>query len=106
MSKRTLKQWQSLFSAHRQSGLSIAAFCKANGLCNKHFSHKRRQLEQKGDAISKAATPFVRATRTVPSPERSIVAPAAIRWRGVYGELSFPLSVTPEWLAAFVKALA
>lgn len=106
MSKRTPEQWQSLFSAHYQSGLSITAFCKTNGLCNKHFSLKRRQLEQESDAISTAATPFVRATTTVSSSARSTVAPTAIRWRGVYGELSFPLSVTPEWLATFVKALS
>lgn len=44
MVKRSEDQWRELFEEQAGSGLSAAAFCRARGLCGKHFSKRRRQL--------------------------------------------------------------
>ena len=69
MIKRTPEQWRALFQAQSDSGLSAKAFCKANKLCNKYFSKRRKELGE----IS--PSPFIHASLDkviLPSPTHSL----------------------------------
>lgn len=71
MTTRSVAQWQALFAAHRQSGLSQARFCKQQGLCPKYFSLRRKQLS--GDRKQAVpVTDFIRVQK--PSDVPSIVS--------------------------------
>lgn len=44
MKRRTKSEWLALFQAHKQSGLTAAAFCRENNLCPRYFSVRKKQL--------------------------------------------------------------
>ena len=48
MIRRTQGQWQALFEQQQDSGLNAAAFCRAQGICPRYFSLRRRQLQAMG----------------------------------------------------------
>jgi len=103
MKKRTPEQWQSLFDAHQRSGLSANAFCKANKLCAKYFSLRRRQLQpSQNKTVTPKESTFVRAMTPTSLPSD---CSRRILWQSPYGELSFPLSVPHDWLASVIKSL-
>lgn len=56
--RRSAEQWSRLIEAHRDSGLSIKAFCVEHGLAVPHFHRWRRRLEQPGAGAASRA--FVR----------------------------------------------
>ena len=97
MTKRSPSQWQALFSAHQQSGLSQAAFCKQQGLSTKYFSLRRKQLT--GDRKHPvSATDFVRVQK--PSEVSSV---ASLHYQGM--TLRF-VSVDATMIASVMKQLA
>ena len=49
MIKRSKQEWQALFSEHKSSGLTAAAFCRERSLCPKYFALRKRQLANKND---------------------------------------------------------
>lgn len=44
MKRRSSAQWCTLFQEQQGSGLNATAFCRAQGICPKYFSLRRRQL--------------------------------------------------------------
>lgn len=97
MVKRTREQWLSLFEAYRQSGLSQARFCKAQGLCPKYFSLRRRQLTGNAEQAT-----FVRVQRPTPAP-----LPSAVEWRLQVGQVQVRVLNAPlDQLLGLLKGLA
>lgn len=48
--RRTDDQWQALFTARDESGLSIAKFCEEQNICSGSFYNARKRLApRKGD---------------------------------------------------------
>lgn len=41
---RSIEQWQALFKQHDESGLKASEFCRANKLCPRYFSKRKRDL--------------------------------------------------------------
>lgn len=96
MVKRSEDQWRELFEEQARSGLSAAAFCRARGLCGKHFSKRRRQLL--GDEAKPLVRAFVQA-RVAPTPSVIEVQMGLVRLR-------IPGSVSVRWLADLVHELS
>ena len=99
MNRRSNEQWLALFEKHEQSGLSQTAFCKEHSLNPKYFSLRRKQLQAANSQHDSKA--FVRV-----EPSKHEVSSHQIKLRGNFGELFFPGSVSPEWLAILLKQLA
>ncbi|MGH8325803.1 MAG: IS66 family insertion sequence element accessory protein TnpA, partial [Steroidobacteraceae bacterium] len=103
MKRRTIEAWQALFEAQARSGLTVAAFCRGQGLNPTYFSLKRRQWQ--GRSVSRPA-----------DPARSTFVPVTVRGRdegltvmelrvGPALSLRLPTSVAPAWLAELLCAL-
>ncbi len=100
MIKRTTEQWQSLFIAHEQSGMTATAFCREHKLCKKYFSLRKKQLDWSpaSGPQPKMPNPFITAVVTPP--------PASIELHSGAARLTLPAHVEPLWLATLLKALA
>lgn len=97
MIKRTTEQWQALFEAHEQSGLSQARFCKEKKLCTKYFSLRKRQL-----ASSENNPKFIRVSRSKPTAEM-----LDVEWQFQVGELKVRvLNASVEQMLGLIKGLA
>ncbi len=96
MKRRTQAEWLALFEQHRSSGLSIKAFCQKHQLNPNYFSKRRGEL-QSINPVEKDSS-FVQLQPGVPGS-----APTAVTIGCV--QLKFSAQVSPEWLAALVKAL-
>lgn len=96
MKRRTLADWKRLIERQRESGLSIAAFCKQNNLTASNFYKYRNKLEK--DNLS---PPFVKALVVNAKPV------AATQIRLTYREVRLTINdnCPPNWLADFIKAL-
>ena len=79
MNKRSRSQWQALFSAHQQSGLSQSQFCKQHKLCPKYFSLRRKQLNGEPTKAT-TASPLIRLQRPAAEPPSSVVS---LHYQGV-----------------------
>ncbi|WP_444889309.1 IS66 family insertion sequence element accessory protein TnpA [Microbulbifer sp. DLAB2-AA] len=102
MPKRTQSEWLTLFAEHRSSGLSAAAFCREKQLCPKYFSLRRRQLKASNPTTTSDPQPFIQA---IPAIANKATGDKAIVLHGRWAELTFPSSLSPQWLATFLKAL-
>jgi hypothetical protein len=62
------KYWSELITRHRQSGKTVGAFCKENGVGGPSFYSWRKRLAEKGQPISFALveTPALRQQRGEP----------------------------------------
>ena len=100
MKRRSPAQWHTLFQEQQNSGLNATAFSRAQGICPKYFSLRRRQLSD--GAISSAET----VPAFVPvAVQRPIEAPALEVRLGATLQLRVPTSVAPRWLAELLLAL-
>ena len=102
MNKRTIAQWQTLFSNHHTSGLTAAAFCRQHKLCPKYFSLRKKQRQwtpPKTVSTTPTSSAFVPAKVTVIPPQT-----IELTWQSV--QLSLFVNVAPQWLAQLIKALA
>lgn len=63
--RRTAEQWQRLVDQQIQSGLSGAAFCKAEGIKYQSFMNWRTKLTQTGDAPA-SESQFIELTAAEP----------------------------------------
>jgi hypothetical protein len=104
MIRRSKEEWLGLFAQQAASGVSAQKFCKANGLCSKHFSMRKKQLGLRGSRHEKA---FVRVVPTKP------VVPVAASTSGTEwvvryerATLTFEALPTAAWLAQLLRALA
>lgn len=92
--RRTPEQWSELLQAQQASGLSMAAFCREQGIRGKSFYYWHR----KRVAPASAGSAFVRVT----SPLRPV---SACTLRVGAAELVLD-EVSPLWLAELIRALA
>ena len=100
MKRRTQAQWRALFQQQQSSGLNAAAFCRAQGVCPKYFSLRRRQLFDSAASGAEAVSAFVPVVVSRP------VEPPALEVRlGEALHLRVPMSVAPHWLAELLHAL-
>lgn len=99
MKRRSVSEWQTLFTEHAASGMTMAAFCGERGINPNYFSLRRTQLASSAPATSPTASVFV----PVALPAASAVC-VDILLAGTL-QVRVPVSVTPTWLAALVCAL-
>jgi len=95
MVKRSVEKWHRLFAEQAASGLSMAAFCKQRGLCNKHFCLRRKQLGYQSKPVSSFVPVEVKP---------AVDAGLQLHWQDC--RLSLPGDVSPAWVADLLKALA
>ena len=99
MKRRSPAQWRELFQQQQISGQNASAFCRAQQICPKYFSLRRRQLL--GDAPpATAVSAFVPVA--VPRPVEAMALEVRL---GDRLQLRIPPSVSPQWLAALLHAL-
>jgi hypothetical protein len=104
MIRRSKEEWQGLFAEQATSGVSAQQFCKAKGLCSKHFSMRKKQLGLRGSRPEKA---FVRVVSTKPVVPIAASASGA-EWIVRYecATLTFEALPPAAWLAQLLRALA
>lgn len=69
--RRTAEQWQRIVEQQRQSGLSGAAFCKAEGIKYQSFMNWRTKITQT-ENVSSSESQFIELTATDPGPSRDV----------------------------------
>jgi hypothetical protein len=94
MARRNNQDWQSLVTEQSASGLSAAAFCRGKNLNAKYFSLRKTQLSKQ------AAPVFVPVQLSAPTPSETI----RIDWQDT--SVFLPVSLSPGWVADFVKQLS
>ena len=94
MARRNRQDWQALVTAQAASGLSAAAFCRDKGLNAKYFSLRKTQL-------SKQTLPaFIPVQLSAPISSDTI----RVDWQE--SSVVLPISLSPIWVADFVKQLS
>lgn len=96
MTHRTRQEWLALFEQHKQSGLTIKAFCQERELNPAYFSKRRGELLT---SEHEAHSPFIQLNADKTDS-------AAMTLVCGHVELKLPISVSADWLASLVKALA
>ncbi len=98
MARRNQSEWNILFEAYAQSGLTLSAFAHQHGIAPKYFSLKRQKwLKQQREG-----NPFIEVSHS-PANRSST---EAIRLRGYYGELTLPSHTSPQWLGQLLREMA
>lgn len=94
MARLTQAQWRALIDEQAASGQTAMAFCAERGIDNKYFSTRKKQL-----AVQSAESRFVAiAARPLENQSIQLHIGAA--------QLRIPASVSAQWLADVIKALA
>jgi len=102
MSKTQQKHnWPSLLSYQKESGLSVEDFCSINKISTSSLYLSKQQISDKSNfveakvvrRISEQVTQVTKTTQTI-----TLITSA--------GELSFPETVTSDFLANLVKGLS
>jgi hypothetical protein len=104
MIRRSVEEWQILFAQQAASGVSAQQFCKAKGLCSKHFSLRKKQLV--GHALGSDVFVPVRVTKKIRQPTLVKTPASGLVLRQGSCSLYFDVAPAAEWLAQLVKALA
>ena len=99
MTYRKKQDWIALFEQHHKSGLSAAEFCRRQGVCDRYFSKRKRELDW--SPVLKKSAPFVKLTTAQPQTSH-----AELTLKAGQLELSLNTSVSPQWLAQLMKAFA
>ena len=94
MSRRSKQDWQVLVAEQAMSGLSAAAFCRDRGLSAKYFSLRKNQLKKQPPPA------FVPVQLSTSSSSETL----QIDHQGTL--VALPMSLSPTWVADFVKQLA
>ena len=100
MKSRTHQQWRELFKQQADGDLSVAAFCKEHGIGQSYFYKRKSDLTGKNG--EHPTTNFIK----VKPQSKNITSTASIKLQYQQTRLHFPLSISPSWLAEFIKALA
>lgn len=100
MTKRSEQQWRELIDRHRESGLTLKAFCKREGLSRDWFGRKRQRLLKGSGERTAPAAGFARM-RVVKAVEP--IEPIELRYGAVVCRL--PVQLPAAYLAALIKAL-
>lgn len=94
MARLTQAQWQALIEEQAASGKTAMAFCAERGIDNKYFSTRKKQL-----AMQPSESRFVAVTK-------SSLENQSIQLYVGSAQLRIPTSVSPQWLADVIKAMA
>jgi len=94
MARLTQAQWRALIDEQAASGQAAMAFCAERGIDNKYFSTRRKQL-----TTQPTESRFVAITKKPRESQR-------IQLYIGSAELHIPASVSAQWLADVIKALA
>lgn len=94
MAKLTQEQWRTLIKEQAASGQTARAFCAERDINNNYFSTRKKQLSD-----SPKASRFVAITAK-PTEGQSIQLFAGAV------QLRIPTSISAQWLADVIKALA
>ena len=100
MKSRTHQQWRELFKQQAYGNLSVAAFCKEHSIGQSYFYKRKSDLAVKNDEGSKGN--FIK----VKPLSKNITPTALIKLQYQQTRLMLPTSISPSWLAEFIKALA
>lgn len=103
MIKRNEQEWRALFAQQAASGISAQQFCKANGICPKHFSVRKKQLGLRGSRSEKA---FVRVAPAPMVRDVSVVSSSRLSIRYEHAVLTFDTLPPAIWLAQLLQVLA
>lgn len=94
MARLTQAQWRALIDEQAASGQTAMAFCAERGIDNKYFSTRKSQLSK-----PPATGGFVAVTtKLIENQPIQLCIGAA--------QLKIPASVSAQWLADVIKALA
>jgi len=109
--------WRDVLGRQAKSGLSVAAFCRREGLTQPSFYAWRRTIAKRGGRSEKPAVLRSRAVRFVPvrlghrSPRSGAAANSLSEAPSIRIELTgglvlrLPEAISPQWLAALVRTL-
>ena len=100
MTRRTLDDWRELVNQQIDSDLSVAEFCQQNNLGETYFYKRKADLKKLDDKPQ--PSPFIKVSK----PNTSSIQSALIKIQHQQAQLCLPVSISPLWLAEFIKALA
>ena len=108
MIKRSKEEWFSLFESQELSGQSAMVFCRERGLCNKHFSLRKKQLGWQVEETVTRTTTGVKRQRFVPVQlNNSVSKPAGdlihVDYQGI--SVRMPSTIDSVWLVSVLKGL-
>ena len=101
MSRKTSDDWKNIVEQQITSGLSVSKFCQQHQLSAKYFYARKAII-----AKDKSSTGFIQAK--VVSQQTTIIAQHVehpIRLNLPVGELSFPYSTSPAFIAELLNGL-
>lgn len=97
---RTDQEWMSIFEAQQQSGMTITAFCKEQGLSARTFQRRKSLLSH-----ANVDNHFVKVQATEPE-STPILEPVNCAQCSLHiGQvtLSFPSTVPTSWVAQLIR---
>lgn len=100
MTKRTKDDWRELIEQQIASNLSVAEFCKQHSLAQTYFYKRKSDLKKL--AKKPQASSFIKVSKPLVNDYQNV----SIKVQHKQSQLSLPVSVSPSWLAEFIKALA
>jgi transposase-like protein len=100
MKRRSKEDWRELIKQQVSSGLSVADFCQQHDLGQTYFYKRKSELNQSTEAREKTA--FIKVGKKTLNSAQS----AIIKMQYQRTQISLPVSISPLWLAEFIKALA
>jgi len=101
MKSRTHQQWRELFKQQADGELSVAAFCKEHGIGQSYFYKRKSDLAVKNN--ERPTNNFIK----LKSQKKNITpVSSSIKLQYQQIRLMLPTSISPGWLAEFIKALA
>lgn len=99
--QRSQQEWRQLFKQQQHSGLSAVEFCRQQHINIQTFYARRSDIR-----LQHSQSKFVQVKREITTVEsREFIATEQITLDYGAGQLSFPITVQPQWLAALMKAL-
>lgn len=99
MPRKSQHEWHQLIQAQTESSLPVKLFCQQQGISLSCFY--KYKAEQNKSSQNKTGSPFVKV-----APSAAKVKPSSITIDYQKIHMTLPLSVTPEWCASLLKALA
>jgi len=104
MRKDTLTKWQAIIQQQSDSGLPVAKFCKTNRLSITCFYKYKKELNKSanpGTTKPEANNSFVKI-----QPPKVPNGGNTIKIQYQQSTLNLPTTLTPDWIANLLKALA
>ena len=99
--RRSQSEWQALLKAQRESLLSVADFCRQQGLDAKYFSKRKRALE-----IQQTTSESNRFIKISPTPSTSPMLSMELALHHQNTRLVLHAGIDARWVADLMKALS